>query len=193
MLTYKRSWFALALATMLASTRCLAVEVFFTPSLECEDRIVKAINQSKTEIVAVVNSLSNARIVNALKRAKRRGVSVQILTDRAQAASARSRVLELVQNHVDLKLHSRHSGEQNRFAIFDGKLAVSGSYNWTQASTLNHSENCLILPEATAVAAYKKRFRDLWHQNSYEHSRAALAALEERGTTAYRATASGDR
>lgn len=147
-----------------------SVEVYFSPSNACEESIVKMINGSRREIDVAVYSLNNADIVEALKEADRRGVKVRILTDRLQAAGRSSKVRELFRAGVNIRVHSKHKIEHNKFAVFDGQTAVTGSYNWTEPATGKNSENCIFLSDRSAVAAFAERFVWLWSVNTKEKS-----------------------
>jgi len=148
---------AISLVILLSAVSCpvLAVEVFFSPSRDCENRIVDAANNAKVEINAAVYSINNPRIVAALEAAHRRGTKVRILTDRTQAGGKSSLVLELVKAGVPLRVHTKHKIEHNKFGMFDDKVAISGSYNWTAPASEVNSENCVVMSEANAIAAYK--------------------------------------
>lgn len=147
-----------------------SVEVYFSPSNACEESIVKMINGSRREIDVAVYSLNNADIVEALKEADRRGVKVRILTDRLQAAGRSSKVRELYRAGVNIRVHSKHKIEHNKFAVFDGETAVTGSYNWTEPATGKNSENCIFFHDGAAVAAFSERFVWLWSVNTKEKS-----------------------
>lgn len=147
------------------------VEVYFSPSNACEENIVKMIGDSRWEIDVAVYSLNNAAIVEALKDADRRGVKVRILTDRLQAAGKRSKVVELYRAGIDIKVHSKYKIEHNKFAVFDRKTAVTGSYNWTEPASQKNSENCVfIFRDQEAVNNFAQRFAWLWQLNSREKS-----------------------
>ncbi|MCM2279850.1 MAG: phospholipase D-like domain-containing protein [Oligoflexia bacterium] len=171
---------ALGSASILSSAEARALEIYFTPGKDCEDRIVSAIHESKKEVRAAVYSINNARIVEALRAAHRRGVKVHVLTDRVQAAGPSSRTLELFEAGVPLRVNSRHKIMHNKFAVFDGKLSVTGSYNWTAPASEVNSENCVFLSENAAVSAFRKRFDELWTLNTEAKSRQSLARIREK-------------
>jgi len=166
----------------------LAAEVFFSPSTDCEDHISKEVDHAKTEIVASVYSINNKKIVNSLIAAHRRGVAVRILTDRVQAAGRSSQVLTLKDAGLNIRVHTKHKIEHNKFAWFDGKTAVNGSFNWTEPASQSNSENCVLFNEANVVSAFKQRFEELWKMNSEEGSNKRFAAM--RAKSRNRSTAS---
>lgn len=170
----------LALIFLFTAANINAADVYFSPSLKCEDHIVEAFDESKKEVVAVVYSINNKRIISAIQRAKERGVSVRILTDNLQAAGRSSKVLELKNTGIDIRIHSKHKLEHNKFAWFDGTTAMNGSFNWTEPATKDNSENCVFFgeDEKNVITAFKDRFDTLWELNTEEKSQQKFARLQ---------------
>ena len=147
------------------------VEIAFTPSDECEKRIVGLIDKSQKSIDIAVYSINNQQIVEALERAKQRNVTLRILTDRLQASSKYSKVTEMHDKGLDVRVHTKNKIEHNKFAIFDGKAVSTGSYNWTNAASDKNSENCLfLLKDPINVKTYQERFEVLWKENTQDKS-----------------------
>ena len=108
--------------SLLVAHRSFASEVYFSPSPDCENGIIKAIKEAKTEIVVAVYSISNSKIISALEAAKKRGVKIHVLTDYRQAKHNKSGVLLMADHGIDLRLHSKYKSEHNKFGVYDGKL-----------------------------------------------------------------------
>ena len=141
-------------------------EVYFSPSKDCENGLIKLIQSATKTIDASVYSINNTNIVNALKQAHKRGVKIRILTDRTQASGKSSKVKELRAAGIDIKVHSKHKIEHNKFGIYDGKKASTGSYNWTNPASDKNSENCVFFTDNPAVVSkYQVRFEYLWKVN----------------------------
>ncbi len=168
------------LALLLIPRGGWGVEIFFTPGADCENQIVAALKGATTEVVAAVYSINNGRIVAALKAAKARGVRVRVLTDRTQAAGPSSKVIDLVDAGVPLRVHSKHKIEHNKFVVVDSKVAINGSFNWTEPASKVNSENCAVMPEPNAVASYQGRFEQLWRLNSQSRSVASIGKIREK-------------
>ena len=147
-----------------------AIEVYFSPATDCENRIVRAIHESQKEVVIAVYSLNNRKIAEALREAKKRGLTIQILTDSTQAAQRSSLAIPLLQEGFNVKLHSKFKIEHNKFAVFDNGLVSTGSFNWTGPAARSNSENCIFLSEGEVVKKYRERFTFLWQTNSAEAS-----------------------
>jgi phosphatidylserine/phosphatidylglycerophosphate/cardiolipin synthase-like enzyme len=50
----------------------------------------------------------------------------------------------------------------DKFAIFDGRLLVTGSYNWTESAEAANFENALFLDDPGLVARYADAFERLF-------------------------------
>ena len=136
------------------------IEAYFTPGTECEDRIIAEISQSTTIDIAVY-SITNPKIANAIIAAHRRGARVRIVTDRTMAGHKSSMIDELAAAGIPVRTNRRHKIEHNKFAIFDNRRMVTGSYNWTTTATKYNSENCIFLTHP--AQEYTKRFEYLWN------------------------------
>ena len=145
-------------------------QVAFSPSKECENIIIKLIEHSD-KIDIVVFDINNDNIVAALKQAEKQGKKIRILTDKRQAASKSSKVLDLYEAGINIRVHSKNKIEHNKFAIFDNKYVITGSYNWTNPASNKNSENCLLTAENEEVIAdYQSRFDYLWRINTKKKS-----------------------
>jgi len=51
----------------------------------------------------------------------------------------------------------------HKFAIFDGKLLVTGSYNWTDSAERYNHENVLVLEDPAIINRYQTRFNRLFN------------------------------
>ncbi len=141
----------------------ISIGAFFTPGTECEDRIIAEINRATTIDIAVY-SITNPKIADAIIAAHRRGARVRIVTDRTMAGHKSSMIDELAAASIPVRVNRRHKIEHNKFAVFDNRRMVTGSYNWTTAATKYNSENCIFL--TTPAQEYTKRFEYLW--NTYK-------------------------
>lgn len=147
--------------------------VYFTPSLDCENQIIQLLNNSKQSIDISVYSINNNNIVAALKQAYTRGVPIRILTDRVQAAGRGAKSIELYESGLNIRVHSKHRIEHNKFMVADNETVITGSYNWTNPASLKNSENCLVVwNDPDTVLKYKKRFEYLWDVNTAKKSEA---------------------
>ena len=110
-----------------------------------------------------VYSINNAAIVDSLIKAHKRGVEVRIITDRIQAKGKSSKVSYLLENKLNLVINNKFKIEHNKFAVFDGNILETGSFNWTEPASKYNSENCLFIDsDKNIISSYQGRFNELW-------------------------------
>ena len=150
----------------ITAAKAESVKVFFTPSLNCESQIISYIDNAQETIDAAVYAINNDAIVDSLIRAFKRGVKVRVLTDRVQAGQKSSKVFVLEQSGIPLLRHKHYRIQHDKFAVFDGKKAVTGSYNWTNSASRKNAENCVFFTRKNkTVGEYQERFNVLWRLN----------------------------
>lgn len=162
----------ITIVLILLSTPAYAgMSAFFTPSKKCESSIVQRIDKTEKSIDAAVYAINNKDIVEALKNAHNRGVKIRILTDKLQAGNRNSKVRELYDAGIKVRVNSKHKIEHNKFAVFDFNNVVTGSYNWTEPASDKNSENCLFFNRnKKTVREYHDRFNYLWQMNTKKAS-----------------------
>ena len=125
-----------------------------------------AIGRTKRTIDILIFSFYSQRVVDALIAAKARGVDVRVASDMSQ--SRRSQPLQTLFNAgVGLRLSAGRGGTgvlHHKFAIFDGALLMTGSYNFSANAELYNFENDLFTTVLGEVAAYGGEFAAVWAQ-----------------------------
>ncbi len=140
-------------------------EAYFSPNGGIRDRLLRAINHTKTSIDLAIFDFTSGELVGALVAARERGVQIRIVADARQAGGKHSGIPFLLEKGVKVRLLRGHGRGimHHKFVIFDGKLLVTGSYNWTDsAERLNH-ENLLVLDDPRIIGRYQAHFERLFH------------------------------
>jgi phosphatidylserine/phosphatidylglycerophosphate/cardiolipin synthase-like enzyme len=109
-------------------------------------------------------SLTLSTVQEALLRARERGVRVRIVFDRAQYGRLEAMRWFVEQGFDVLVMGGRRAGKgalHYKFAVFDGLLAESGSFNYTFNAEKNNFENANFFDDAGAVSAYSAAFERL--------------------------------
>ncbi|MFA6317246.1 MAG: phospholipase D-like domain-containing protein, partial [Elusimicrobiota bacterium] len=146
--------------------------VALRPNVPVEDEIVKAIKASRKTIRLALYEFKNRAVMDALSRAKRRGVKIQLIVDYSNVfpkndpdAAYRMRrsneLWSLIRDGYDLRVlrgTTAYGINHNKFAIFDGKLAQFGSYNYSFTSENSHYENALFTTQKSRVWALKEYY-----------------------------------
>ena len=145
----------------------------FSDKTKISPFLIRAIDATKTTLEIAIYELAIREVGEALQRAKDRGVRVRIVMDQThlfpeKKGQRRSpEVQALLDEGFELKmLHGgdMHGLMHNKFALFDGALLETGSYNWARAADDQHHENALFLNEADRLASYGRYWDWLWSQ-----------------------------
>ena len=136
------------------------IRIYFTPGPDCENNIIKHFEEAHTVDIAVY-SITNPAIVDSILDAHKRGAKIRVITDRTQAKGKGSLVQKIHDAGIPVVTNVKHKIEHNKFAVFDGRHVVSGSYNWTTNASNSNSENCLFFDQPDKE--YSERFKYLWN------------------------------
>ena len=141
---------------------------YFSDSDRVGDRIIAAINHTKNSLDLAIFDLTHPALTAALEDAQRRGVRIRIVADQRQAAGTHSEIPFLTQRGIAVRLSRGYKGDRslmhNKFAVFDGRLAVTGSFNWTTSADSYNFENAVFISDPAAVARFAEAFERLWSQ-----------------------------
>jgi len=141
---------------------------YFSDRDRIADRIIAAINSTRHTLDIAVYSLTQPDITAAIEAARRRGVRVRIVSDEEQSRDRHSEVDYLRSRGVPVRLSNGYRGERsimhNKFAIFDGNLVETGSFNWTTSASSYNFENAILIAVPEVSAQYEGEFNHIWAQ-----------------------------
>jgi hypothetical protein len=148
-------------------------DVLFSPRGSIKKAIIKTISSSEESIDIAAFTFTSGDIAEALYNAKERGVKIRLVIDQRQD-KRRYPVLEFLKEEgFDLQFLKGNIGGSmnNTFAIFDGKLLVTGSYNWTEYSEKFNYENVILIDDSDVIGKYKKQFDSLYNEGVVQRAR----------------------
>jgi phosphatidylserine/phosphatidylglycerophosphate/cardiolipin synthase-like enzyme len=139
-------------------------EAEFSPGESCRNRIVGLLDTTRETADLCVYTITDNRISRAILDAHRRGVQVRIITDDDKESDAGSDVTDLQKRGIDVETdHSPHQ-MHHKFAVFDGTILLTGSYNWTVAAAEHNQENIVVTDDPRLVAPFAGEFEKLWRR-----------------------------
>lgn len=138
--------------------------VHFSPGKSCVNRIVSLIKNAKTSIDACVFTISDDRIADALANVHKSGIKLRIITDDDKASDRGSDVDRLASKGVKIKTDNSPSHMHHKYAVFDEKILVNGSFNWTRSASMNNQENIVVTDDPECVVPFKEMFEKLWKE-----------------------------
>jgi len=149
----------------LAAGLAFCSEVYFSPDGGIQDQLIRRINASQRTIDIAVYSFTSGEIAHALADAQKRGVTIRVIRDLSQTANKHDEDAFLERNGIAVKVLSGrppHGVMHDKFAIFDGKVVETGSFNWTVNAEKSSHENALFFDDPNLIKAFQQEFDRLW-------------------------------
>jgi len=171
---------AIALFALIAAVPAPGSEIqaCFAPPVtgSCDPLIavLRTIHDARTTIRVQMYTLTLQEVVNALVRAKRRGVDVRIIVDRGQLHQDRNdsfRVASLASAGVPVLVDSVPGLMHNKVMVIDGETVLTGSFNYTWSAEHWNAENLLVLHDPALAGEYLRN----WNQRAAQ-SRSLIAS-----------------
>ena len=137
-------------------------DVLFSPGQDIPENIAFYMAQAKQSIDLCVFTISDEKLGACLKRLHQRGVKIRLLTDNNKMRDVGSQVKELARAGISVKIDNSKYHMHNKFGIIDGRIAFTGSYNWTYTAKTYNQENLLLTTNFTIVHKFVDEFERLW-------------------------------
>ena len=181
MLSFRRLFFFTALIFG-AWLHAVDVQVLFSPKDHVATQLIDRIDKEETQVLVAVYCLSHRGVSDALIRAKRRGVHVELLVD-PFSLMCKMAIGKLTHAKVDLSVwdaslyvpakggKAMHMGGRralmhNKFCVFGNSVVWTGSFNFTYDATFAHRENVVVIEDKELAARYQKEFQEIKQQAS---------------------------
>ena len=111
-----------------------------------------------------VFTLTDDRIARALEEAVERGVKVRVITDDDKAHDRGSDAIRLARSGIDVRMDRTDAHMHHKFALFDNRYLLTGSYNWTRSAARENEENFIVTDDARLVDSFTSQFEKLWEK-----------------------------
>jgi len=151
-----------------------ACTVLFSPNKIVLDTLCELIANEQSQIYIAVYTLSDKRIGKELVQAKKRGVYIEIITDRGSPLDRGTKIGFLHTNNIPIFLYQpplekdvQKGLMHNKFALFfdnginHEKVVWHGSFNFSYSGYRHNCESILILREPTIFHQFETEFRQI--------------------------------
>ena len=139
------------------------VELYMCADEPCSDRILALTNQATSTLWVAMFTFTHEDIAEGLVAAAGRGVDVSLLVERSQQHGVLPR---LQAAGVKIKYDGNGSSMHHKFAVVDGAVTATGSFNWTNNADRHNDENLVILHSKSVAARYVAEFLRVWDLGS---------------------------
>jgi cardiolipin hydrolase len=141
-------------------------EAVFSRTHSIAEFIENLLASAQVSIDAALHRFNSQRLARALLDAHRRDVRIRLLTDRSKFGDSTATQKLLSNCGFPVRVTHGRDGEDSKmhhkFAVLDGRLVITGSYNWTFASEEENHENVVLLRDPKLVETYCHEFEALW-------------------------------
>lgn len=137
-------------------------EAYFSPGDPCAQRIAQLFHRTQRQADVCVFTITDNDISEAILAAHRRGIRLRILTDDDKSGDLGSDIARFEQEGIAVRLDRSRYHMHHKFAVFDGSLLLTGSYNWTRGAAQFNEENFLLSYDPRLCQAYAQQFERLW-------------------------------
>ncbi|RDV80753.1 phospholipase D family protein [Ammonifex thiophilus] len=130
------------------------------------------IERAQSSCDVAIYSLTHPDIVKALVQAHKRGVKVRVITDREQAQGnvQKHAVNTLLLAGVPVKVNTHPGLMHLKMTVIDGKVATTGSYNYTKAASEKNDEMFVVVKDPGFVKSCQAEFDRMWADTRDFHS-----------------------
>ncbi len=137
-------------------------EAFFSPEDNCVAKLVSLLMLARKSIDICVFTITDDRIASAILDAHRRKVAIRIITDDEKAEDLGSDIYHLKEMGVPVRTDKDPDHMHHKYALFDRRRLLTGSYNWTRSAALRNEENFIVTNEVKLVDRFGVHFDRLW-------------------------------
>lgn len=138
-----------------------------TPLFSPKDKIITnnvlpLIQNAKKYVYIPTFIITHEELANELINAKKRGVDVKLIIDATNVYSRKSKIKELRNAGVPVKVENYAGKMHSKSIIIDDEYIVAGSMNFSNSGENKNDENVLIIENKTLARYYKGFFEYLW-------------------------------
>jgi phosphatidylserine/phosphatidylglycerophosphate/cardiolipin synthase-like enzyme len=139
--------------------------VIFSPKGGTSKELARLIKAAKKEIVVAVYAFSSKYLGQALSGALKRGVKIRIILDGDNARKAYSIDEWLAGEGIEVRFITVKGGNMHhKFMLIDGKILITGSYNFTNESEFRNHEAAIFTNNKALIQSFTAEFDRLWCQ-----------------------------
>lgn len=139
-------------------------KAYFSPGDDCLNHILELIDGCENSLDICVFTISDDRIKNALLNAHVENVAIRVISDNDKLKDEGSDIKELAQRGISVKIDTTPYHMHHKFMIVDGKILLTGSYNWTRSAARFNQENVLSMQDADVISSFQGHFDELWEK-----------------------------
>lgn len=141
------------------------VEVYFSPEDGTLEHILKAVGSAQESITFLAYSFTSDELAQTLIERAKAGVKVQGVFDKDQYHSNYGTEFDqLISAGIDVRLDGNPRLMHDKVIIIDGRVVITGSYNFSNSAEYNNDENTLIIHNMEIANLYTTEFEKIYSE-----------------------------
>ncbi len=139
------------------------IEVYFSPQDGTLEHILSAVNSAQESVDFLAYSFTSDELAQALIERSNAGVTVRGVFDKDQYHSNSGTEYETLHTAgLDVWLDANPRLMHHKVIIIDGKVVITGSYNFSNNAEQYNDENTLIIHDPKIAADYQSEFQHIY-------------------------------
>lgn len=131
-----------------------------------DGRLVEAIDGGRTAVDLAIYDFDLENVADALVRARQRGVRVRLVTDSDTATSTNAEIQvplgRLRDAGIPIVEDDRRPIMHHKFAVVDGQIVLTGSWNFTTGDTYRLNNNLVAIRSPDLAANFTAEFEKMF-------------------------------
>ena len=140
----------------------IETEVWFSPGSECRAAVINHIGSCRKRADICVFTIADDDITAAILAAHRRRVAVRVISDDDKRHDAGSDIQRLREAGIAIVLDDSDAHMHHKFALFDERWLLNGSFNWTRSASQVNEENLVATNDPQQLREFAGQFEALW-------------------------------
>jgi phosphatidylserine/phosphatidylglycerophosphate/cardiolipin synthase-like enzyme len=130
-------------------------KICFSPGGGCTNKIVKETETATREILVQMFLFTSAPLRNALIKAQKRGINVEVILDKGEQKKQQYKTAKtLSKGGVAVYIDDKHENAHNKIMIIDRETVITGSFNYTYPAENKNAENIMIIKSGEFAKVY---------------------------------------
>ena len=148
------------------------IQVYFSPNGGCTDAILREIQAAQRSVYIQAYSFTSDPILQACKSAYQRGVQVLVVLDKSKENEEQQIADALEATGIPVYIDGHHAIAHNKIMLIDGRVVITGSFNFTVSAEKANAENLVIIRDRPEIYnLYEQNLRmHLEHSSEHKHS-----------------------
>lgn len=138
------------------------IEVYFSPNGGAEQAVVRAIKDAEKSIDIAMYYFTSNEITWVVVEAHEKGRAIRVYLDESQRTEECSKSRFLAERGIPVRFEKGGGLMHNKFAVIDGQVLITGSFNWTASAEERNDGNLLIIGDAALAKVFAGKFEEYW-------------------------------